>query len=96
MDRETMSNEENYCFDLAGYLHVPGVLVRGEVERLNKALDEAPRQLKIASVSSFCDMKVRTIMATPIPPMRRAMTPSAPRYWPIRLMERDKEDCMSS
>ena len=43
MDRETMSNEENYCFDLAGYLHVPGVLVRGEVERLNKALDEAGR-----------------------------------------------------
>ena len=43
MDRETMGNEENYCFDLAGYLHVPGVLVRGEVERLNKALDEAGR-----------------------------------------------------
>ena len=24
MDRETMTNEENYCFDLAGYLHVAG------------------------------------------------------------------------
>ena len=41
MDREAMSNEENYCFDIAGYLHVPGVLNRGEVEALNKALDEA-------------------------------------------------------
>ena len=24
MDREVMTNEENYCFDVAGYLHVPG------------------------------------------------------------------------
>ena len=43
MDRESMSNEENYCFDLAGYLHVPGVLTRGEVEALNQALDKAGR-----------------------------------------------------
>ena len=40
MDREEMSNEENYAFDVAGYLHVPGVLSRGEVETLNRALDE--------------------------------------------------------
>ena len=40
MDREMMSNEENYAFDVAGYLHVPGVLNRGEVDTLNKALDE--------------------------------------------------------
>ena len=43
MDRETMSNEENYCFDVAGYLHVPGVLNRGEVEALNRVLDEIGR-----------------------------------------------------
>ena len=24
MDREMMTNEENYAFDLTGYLHVPG------------------------------------------------------------------------
>ncbi|MCZ6635341.1 MAG: phytanoyl-CoA dioxygenase family protein [bacterium] len=41
MDREQMSNEENYAFDVSGFLHVPGVLNRGEVEALNKALDEA-------------------------------------------------------
>ena len=43
MDREAMSNEENYAFDIAGYLHVSGVLTRGEVEALNKAVDEAGR-----------------------------------------------------
>jgi len=40
MDREAMSNEENYCFDVAGYLHIPGVLNRGEVKALNEALDK--------------------------------------------------------
>ncbi|MCZ6635055.1 MAG: phytanoyl-CoA dioxygenase family protein [bacterium] len=40
MDRELMSNEENYCFDVAGYLHIPGVLNQGEVNVLNQALDE--------------------------------------------------------
>ena len=39
MDREAMSNEENYAFDVAGYLHVPGVLNREEVQALNQALD---------------------------------------------------------
>ena len=43
MDRESMSNEENYGFDVAGYLHVPGVLNRGEVEALNRMLDEIDR-----------------------------------------------------
>ena len=41
MDQELMSNEENYCFDIAGYLHVPGVLNRGEVEQLNQTIDNA-------------------------------------------------------
>ena len=40
MDYEAMSNEENYAFDVAGYLHVPGVLNREEVDALNEALDE--------------------------------------------------------
>ena len=40
MDREAMSNEENYSFDVAGYLHIPGVLNRGEVKVLNEALDK--------------------------------------------------------
>ena len=41
MDQELMSNEENYCFDIAGYLHVPGVLNRGEVVQLNQTIDKA-------------------------------------------------------
>ena len=40
MDREAMTNEENYCFDVAGYLHVPGTLSRVEVDRLNGAIAE--------------------------------------------------------
>ena len=43
MDRESMSNEENYGFDIAGYLHIPGVLTRGEVGALNKSIDDAGR-----------------------------------------------------
>ena len=39
MDQQLMTNEENYAFDLTGYLHVPGVLTRPEVARLNEAID---------------------------------------------------------
>ena len=39
MDNELMSNEENYAFDVAGYLHIPGVLNQEEVAALNEALD---------------------------------------------------------
>ncbi len=41
MDRETMTNEENYAFDLTGYLHIPGVLTRPEVARINDAINRA-------------------------------------------------------
>ena len=37
MDREAMSNEENYCFDVGGYLIVRGALSRQEVDALNRA-----------------------------------------------------------
>ena len=39
MDNELMTNEENYAFDVAGYLHIPGVLNQEEVAALNAALD---------------------------------------------------------
>ena len=35
-----MTNEESYAFDVAGYLHLPGVLTRKEVEALSQAMDE--------------------------------------------------------
>ncbi|MBT5829965.1 MAG: hypothetical protein HOH77_07205, partial [Candidatus Latescibacteria bacterium] len=41
MDQEAMTNEENYAFDIAGYLHIQGALSRPEVDRLNKAVDQA-------------------------------------------------------
>jgi hypothetical protein len=40
MARELMSHEENYCFDVAGYLIVRGVLTPKEVETCNRALDQ--------------------------------------------------------
>lgn len=40
MARELMSNEENYCFDVAGYLIVRGVLTPKEVETCNRAFDQ--------------------------------------------------------
>lgn len=40
MDRDIMSNEENYCFDVAGYLHVQGALTAAEIARLNETIDE--------------------------------------------------------
>ena len=43
MDRNRMSHEEDYFFDVTGYLRLPGVLAIGEVDRLNRALDEAGR-----------------------------------------------------
>ncbi len=39
MDDDTMSNEENYAFDVAGYLHIPSVLTQDEVAALNEALE---------------------------------------------------------
>jgi hypothetical protein len=39
MDRESMTNEEDYAFDVAGYLHIPGVLTQTEVASLNQTLD---------------------------------------------------------
>ena len=40
MDREQMSNEENYCFDVAGYLIVRDVLTREDVKACNRDLDQ--------------------------------------------------------
>lgn len=34
-----MSNEENYAFDVAGYLYIPSVLTQDEVAALNEALE---------------------------------------------------------
>jgi hypothetical protein len=44
MDRESMTNEENYAFDVAGYLHIPGVLTRPEIDTLVAALDASDQQ----------------------------------------------------
>lgn len=40
MDRLEMSNEENYAFDVAGYLVIKGVLKPEEIDRLNAAIED--------------------------------------------------------
>ena len=40
MDDKTMTNEENYRFDVAGYMIVPGVLTAAELRACNQALDQ--------------------------------------------------------
>ena len=40
MDDKTMTNEENYRFDVAGYMIVPGVLTAAELNACNQALDQ--------------------------------------------------------
>lgn len=40
MDMQTMSNEQNYRFDVAGYMIVPGVLTTAELKACNQGLDQ--------------------------------------------------------
>ena len=40
MDDKTMTNEENYRFDVAGYMIVPSVLTAAELNACNQALDQ--------------------------------------------------------
>ena len=40
MDEKEMTNEENYHFDVAGYLLLPGVLKKAEVKACNEALEQ--------------------------------------------------------
>ena len=39
MDKKEMTNEENYHFDVTGYLIVPGVLTPDQLKTCNEALD---------------------------------------------------------
>ena len=40
MDKKEMTNEENYHFDVTGYLIVPGVLTPDQLKTCNEALDQ--------------------------------------------------------
>lgn len=58
MDRELMSNEENYCFDVAGYLIVRDVLTREEIEAYNRDLDQRGTTLLPESAAKLRDHPV--------------------------------------
>ena len=38
MTNELMTNEENYAFDVAGYIHIPGVLSQEEVAATQRSI----------------------------------------------------------
>ena len=40
MDNKEMTNDENYHFDVTGYLIVPGVLTPDQLKTCNEALDQ--------------------------------------------------------
>src|SRR5262245_12311052 len=51
-----MTEEENYCFDTAGYLIVRGVLTRAEIEACNKVLDEVRSTDRLLACSSLTEI----------------------------------------
>ena len=54
MDKREMTNEENYHFDVTGYLIVPGVLTSDQLKDCNEVLDqlETADGASLSSVSS--------------------------------------------
>ena len=66
MDRESMTNEENYCFDVAGYLIVRGALTPKEVETLNRTLDKGGRTEGMLGWPASLREPFRDLMVHPI------------------------------
>lgn len=66
MDREEMSHEEDYCFDIAGYLIVRGVLTPNEVEACNQALDREGRTEGMLGWPAPQRESFRDLMAHPV------------------------------
>ena len=60
MDRELMSNEENYCFDVAGYLIVRDVLTQEEIAACNRDFDREGTTPLSESVAKLRDHPVLT------------------------------------
>ncbi|MBI2951276.1 phytanoyl-CoA dioxygenase family protein [bacterium] len=66
MDRESMTNEENYCFDVAGHLIVRGALTPKEVETLNRTLDKGGRTEGMLAWPASLREPFRDLMVHPI------------------------------
>jgi len=66
VDREEMTNEENYALDCGGYLVVPGVLKPDEVDALNKALDDAGRHDDLLSLPAGKRDVFRQLLVQPV------------------------------
>ena len=66
MHSEVMSNEENYCFDVAGYLHLPGALTEQEVARLNAAIDEVGETTGMLAWAGEAKQPFRDLLIQPL------------------------------
>ena len=56
MNQQAMTNEENYRFDVAGYMIVPGALSAAELKACNQALDQlGPLEGPLRWTSPICN-----------------------------------------
>ena len=66
MDRESMTNEENYFFDTEGYIIVPGALTSKEVDTLNNTLDDAGPTDNLLTLSAPLRDPFRDLLIHPV------------------------------
>ncbi|MYF17645.1 MAG: phytanoyl-CoA dioxygenase family protein, partial [Gemmatimonadetes bacterium] len=66
MDRESMTNEENYFFDTEGYIIVPGALTSKEVDTLNNTLDDAGPSDNLLTLSAPLRDPFRDLLVHPV------------------------------
>lgn len=66
MDRESMTNEENYFFDTEGYIIIPGALTSKEVDSLNSTLDETGPTDNLLTLSTPLRDPFRDLLVHPV------------------------------
>ena len=66
MDRESMTNEENYFFDARGYIIIPGALTPKEVDSLNSTLDAAGPTDNLLTLSAPLREPFRDLLVHPV------------------------------
>ena len=67
MDNEVMTNDENYAFDVAGYLIIKRALKPVEVDEINTALDaESPATEGMLAWSQGLREPFRNLLVHPV------------------------------
>ncbi|NKB71030.1 MAG: hypothetical protein GKR89_28505 [Candidatus Latescibacteria bacterium] len=65
MENPAMTNEENYCFDIAGYLHIPGVLSADTLSQLNAAIDNSGQSTELLACPGVFKDPFRDLLVQP-------------------------------